>query len=142
MTKTFTVQEIQHKEISPGKGSIIWLLADERGLSRKVNAITDIDANGVIQKMRPVYKRETPLVERLHYVNEGQRFSLNFSAYNKQENYAPREVYTNMRSIEKVGSLAKGVSRFIMLAGLLLVCWLAYGLFNDVMQMQLNLAIR
>ena len=140
MAKTFTVQEIQHKEVSPGKGSIVWLLSDEQGLPRKVNAITDIAANGVVDKMRPVYKRETPLVERLHYLNEGQTFTLDFSGYNQQENYAPREIYTNMRSIEKVGSLATGFTRVVMLGGLLLVCWLAYGLFTDVMQMQLNLA--
>ena len=140
MSKTFTIREIQHKEVSSGRGSIIWLLTDENGLPRKVNAITDVAANGVIKKMRAVYKREVPLVEHLHYANEGQTVTVDFSAYNKQENYAPREAYNNMRTIERVGGIATGVTRLAMLAGLLLTLWLAYGLFTDVMEMQLKLA--
>lgn len=140
MKKTFTVREMHHKEISPGKGSIVWLLADEAGLPRKVNAITDVAGDGVIEKMRPVYKRETPLVERLHYMNEGQTFIIDFSSYNQQENYAPREVYSHMRTLERVGNTATLINRSVMLGGLLVVLWLAYGLFTDLIELQAKLA--
>ncbi len=147
MRKSFTVRDVHHKEISPGKGSIIWLLEDEKGLPRKVNAITDVAPDGVIQKMRSVYRREAFLVERLQQVVEGQTFIIDFTAYNTRENYAPRDayadprnVYADMRTRESVGKLASTFTKAAMIAGIFVVLWFFYSAVTDVSQMRLNLS--
>jgi len=138
MTKTFNVHAVHHTEVSPGKGSIIWLLSDEKGKPRKINAITDIDADGFIEGFHAVYKREIPLVEQLQRVEKGDNFTIDFSAYNQQKNYLPREVLDNMREQEKAAGLSANFIKFLLFAGSLSAAWFAYAAVSDVSQMSLN----
>lgn len=93
MKKTFTIHDITRKEISPGKGSMVWFLTDEKGLPRKVNAITDVDKDGVVHGVNAVYSRETPLVTTLMYRDVGDEFSIDFSSFNNSHHYTPRKPY-------------------------------------------------
>ncbi|MGB0845950.1 MAG: hypothetical protein ACPGSM_04455 [Thiolinea sp.] len=139
MKKTFTVHAVHHKEVSPGKGSIIWLLSDEKGLPRKITAITDIDDKGVIDNMQAVYKREIPLVERLHSSEKGESFTIDFSIYNQQQNYAPREAYNNMRTQEKAAGFGAIATKAALAVGALAAVWFTYAAVSDVSQMSLKL---
>ena len=130
---------MHHTEVSPGKGSIIWLLSDENGKPRKINAITDIDENGFIDRFHAVYKREIPLVEQLQHIEKGDNFTIDFSLYNEQLNYKPREVYNNMRKQEEVAGLSAGFVKFLLFAGGLAAAWFAYAATSDVAQMSLKL---
>ena len=126
MKKTFFVHASHHREISPGKGSIIWLLSDEKGRPRKVNAITDIDPQGLISPIQAVYKREIPLVERLHYTAKGETFELDFNPYNQEQNYQPREVYDNLRRQEQVAHFSGHVTRMLWILGGVVLCWFVF----------------
>jgi len=138
MKKTFTVHGLQHKEISPGKGSITWLLSDEKGVPRKIAGVTTIDKAGVIETITSVYKREIPLVKRLHAVEKGDTFTLDFSDFNEKEGYAPRDVYDDMRSVEKASGLAAGAHKYLLMVGAVAVLWFTYTAFNDISMMGLN----
>ncbi len=139
MIKTFTVHSTYHQEVSPGKGSIIWLLSDEKGRPRKITAITDINEKNEIVAAQAVYKREAPLVEHLGPLVKGDTFTLDFSHYNKQQNYAPREVYDNMRLQEKTGRLGSNFTKVVLIAGALAAIWFAYQAISNVSQLQQNL---
>ncbi|MEZ5478013.1 MAG: hypothetical protein R3E95_11195 [Thiolinea sp.] len=138
MNKTYTVHASHHKEISPGKGSIVWLISDERGMPRKVAAITSLDEQGVIETVQAVYRREIPLVERLQHTDKGSQFSIDFSRFNQDQNYLPREAYRNLRNQEKTAGLSAQVIRVLLALGTVALLWFAYTVFMDVMQMNAN----
>lgn len=138
MTKRFTVHAVYHKEISPGKGSIVWLLSDERGTPRKINGITAVDGNGVIDSIQAVYKRETPLIARLHNAQKGDSFAIDFSDYNQQCDYTPREAYNNLRGQEKASTLAANVTKVLVLLGAVVLLWFAYTAVSDLFQLKHN----
>ncbi len=140
MIKTLTVREILHKEIGPGKGSMSWLLEDESGLSRTVRAIIDVAHNGKIEKIRPMYWSDAPLVECLHLIEEGQSFTLDFSGAKPQQNTVPHEVYRNMTVIQQLAGLGSRFTRLLIVLVLVMGLWLAQGVASEVMQMQLNMA--
>ncbi len=138
MKKTFTVHCFHHKEVSPGRGAMTWLTSDEKGLPRKITGITHIDEEGVIEAIVPVYRRETPLVKRLYAAEKGDVFEIDFSEFNRQEGYQAREVYDDMRTVEKVSGLAAGAWKYLLLLGAVALLWLAYTAFNDISIMELN----
>lgn len=138
MIKTFTIHSSYQQEISPGKGSIIWLLSDEKKQPRKIAAITDVDKQNNIVAMQAVYKREIPLVERLQELAKGDTFTIDFSAYNEQENYTPREMYNNMRVQEKTAQLGSNVTKVAILLGVLAAIWFAYHALGDVAALRQN----
>lgn len=138
MIKTFTIHSSYQQEISPGKGSIIWLLSDEQKRPRKIAAITDVDKQNNIVAMQAVYKREIPLVERLQERVKGDTFTIDFSAYNEQENYTPREVYDNMRVQEKTAQLGSNFTKVAILLGVLGVIWFAYHALGDMFELRQN----
>ena len=138
MKKTFTVHGLQHKEVSPGKGSITWLLSDEKGEPRKIIGITDIDKEGVIDTITPVYKRETPLVKRLYAAEKGDVFDIDFTEFNRKEGYKAREVYDDMRTVEKASGLAAGTQKYLLLSGAVALLWFTYTVLNDISLMGLN----
>lgn len=138
MKKTFTVHSLHHKEISPGRGSVSWLLSDEEGKPRKINGITRLDKEGVIEAITPVHKRETPLVNRLYIVEKGDVFDIDFTEFNRKQGYKAREVYDDMRTIEKASGLASGVQKYLLLLGAVALLWFTYTVFNDISLMGLN----
>ncbi|MEZ5536029.1 MAG: hypothetical protein R3F02_10435 [Thiolinea sp.] len=138
MKKTFTVHSFFHKEVSPGKGSIIWLVTDEKDIPRKVNAITDINQNGEIDEIYAVHKRETPLVERLRSTEKGDTFSIDFTEFNKREGYQARDVYHDMRTKERAAGLADSTRRYLWALGAVALLWFTYTALNNVSMMELN----
>lgn len=138
MKKTFTVHNLQHKKISPGKGSISWLLSDEKGVPRKITGVTHIDKDGVIEKITPVYKRETPLVARLYAAEKGDVFDIDFAEFNRNEGYKAREVYDDMRTVEKASGLAAGAQKYLLVLGAVALLWFTYTVLHDVSLMELN----
>lgn len=138
MIKTFTIHSSYQQEISPGKGSIIWLLSDEKKRPRKIAAITDVDKQNNIVGMQAVYKREKPLVERLQELVKGDSFTIDFSDYNEQENYTPREMYDTMRLQEKTAQLGSNFTKIAILLGVLAAIWFAYHALSDVSELRHN----
>lgn len=130
MIKTFTIRAVTHKEISPGKGSIVWQLTDEAGNPRKVTAITTLDKNGYIDHMQAIYKRERPLVEALQQREEGEIFTKDFSKFNRENGYVAREMYNNMNVAQSTAMVSKRVNRVFMGGSLLVLLWLAYYAFT------------
>lgn len=138
MKKTFTVHSLQHKEVSPGKGAISWLLSDEKGRPRKITGVTHLDKEGAIETITPVYKRETPLVNRLYLAEKGDVFDIDFTEFNRREGYKAREVYDNMRTVEKASGLAAGVKKYLLILGAVALLWFTYTVLHDVSLMELN----
>lgn len=115
-----------------------WLLSDEKGVPRKVNGITNIDQDGVIDAIHPVHKRESPLVERLYAAEKGDVFTIDFTEFNRREGYKPREIQRNMQTVEQAAGLAGTTRKYLMLAGAVALLWFTYTALNDVSMMELN----
>ena len=125
MIKTFTIHAISRKEISPGKGSIIWLLSDEKGAPRKVASIADINKAGVVEAIHPVYSREAPLVDALLPRLKGERVTVDFAPFNQAKGYAARDAYRQMQAQEQANHFLPRVWRGLVWAGVL--CLLVFG---------------
>lgn len=134
MIKTFTVHAVNRKVISPGKGSVTWQLSDEKGLPRKISGIADMDAKGIIHEVQAVYSREKPLVAALMHRVEGETFTIDFSEFNRQQAYVPRQAF---RSAPPQSSFGSFFSLRRAMVILMLVCVLSflYAAMNDVMTM-------
>lgn len=133
MKKTYTIQSVTHTVISPEKGSIIWQLvdtADDR--QRKINGITTLDKDGVIEVARSIYAREAPLVEELLLHHEGETFTIDFTEFNKAQGYINREIYANMKKCERLTCLAQRVGQVLAVAAAVAVLWLGWTLFVSV----------
>lgn len=126
MSKTFTVRAVTHKEISPGKGSIVWQLTDESGNPRNVSAITTLDTKGHIDTIQAIYKREKPLVETLRDREEGDVFTPDFSKFNREHGYVSREIYNNMNVMQSAATVGKRVNRAFVVGSMLALLWLVY----------------
>lgn len=131
MKKTYTIQSVTHTAISDEKGSIIWHLTEPGGRQRKVNGITSLDKVGLINSARPVYVRETPLVEALLPRNEGETFTIDFTEFNSAQGYINREIYANMRRSERLACMVSKTGRYLAVAGLLIVLWLTWTFYNS-----------
>lgn len=84
MKKTYTIQSLVCTEISPGKGSMVWQLRDAGDQRvRRVNGISTLDKQGLIESVRSIYAREAPLVEELLLYHEGDTFSIDFTGFNQ-----------------------------------------------------------
>ena len=126
MKKTYTIQSLVCTEISPGKGSMVWQLrdtADER--IRKVNGISVLDKNGLIESVRSIYTREAPLVEEL-LVHHGDSFSIDFTDFNQVQGYINREMYVNMQKCERLSGMTNRLWRALAVAGILVVLSLSW----------------
>lgn len=136
MKKKFTIHEVSRKEISPGKGSMIWLLSDEKGIPRKVNAIADLDKDGVVNAIHAVYSRETPLVEALIYHFAGDELEIDFSAFNAKNRYEPRQPlrqykeHSLIRQMRYVKVVLWGLIFFMVAAFLYVISLDFNGLWN------------
>jgi len=83
MVKTFTIKEYKFKQVSQSKGAIEYLLEDEFGEQRTVTAIAKIGWNKKISSVKPVFKRETPLVQALANRAVDDQIVVDFSGFNK-----------------------------------------------------------
>lgn len=126
MKKTYTVLSVTHTKISPEKGSMIWQLRDKDGYERKVNAVTTLDKAGYVDSARPIYARETPLVDRLMLQVEGDEFTIDFSSFNEAMGYIKREVFEDMQKLEQASRLSSKINRLLLVATVLILCWLGW----------------
>lgn len=127
MKKNYTVLSVTHTKISEEKGSMIWTLLDrDVGSERKINAVTTLDAMGYIETVRPIYVRETPLVDRLMNQVEGDNFSIDFGPFNEAMGYVKREVYEDIKKLEQASKLSQRVNRILMVVTILIICWLVW----------------
>ena len=86
MIKTFTLNKIDHQISSPKKGMLTFHITDETGYSRTVTGMSVLDENRNIKSINPIHKRELPLIDTLSHLKENEKFSLDFSSYNKYFN--------------------------------------------------------
>lgn len=127
MQKTYTIQSLVCTEISPGKGSMVWQLRDASDdRVRKVNGLSTLDKQGLIESVRSIYTRETPLVEELLLHNEGDTFTIDFSGFNQAQGYINREMYANMQKCERLSCLSRQLWRVLAVAGILVVLSLGW----------------
>ena len=86
MIKTFTLNKIEHQINSTKKGVLTYHITDETGYSRTVTGMSILDDNQTIKSINPIHKRELPLIDTLSHLKENEKFSLDFSSYNKYFN--------------------------------------------------------
>ena len=130
MQKTFIVRKYQHEAIAVDRGVAVWELLDETERPRKVTALTQLDAAGVIENAKPVYHRETPLVEQLLNVCEGESFSIDFTSFNTAQQYAPR---ARLQSAKASGDvLPLFLFRLMAVMGLLSALWMIWSFIESV----------
>lgn len=133
MKKTYTIQSVTHTVISPEKGSMVWQLLDAAdGRLRKVNGVTTLDKAGLVDSTRSIYLRETPLVEELLLLNEGDTFTIDFTGFNQAQGYINREMYANMQQCERLSCLTRKLGRVLAVAGVLIVLWLGWMLYGSM----------
>jgi len=80
----FTLKDKQFKEISKGKGVLSFHLVDELGRDRIVKAQAKLNWFKKIHSVRPMYHRETPLVNALVKTKLNETIQVDFTEYNKK----------------------------------------------------------
>lgn len=93
MIKTFLVHAVKTTQVAPGKGLITWLVTDENRVPRKVMGLAETDEKGLIKEVKPVFSRETPLVEALTTLVRGDLVTIDFRPFNRSQGYEERLVY-------------------------------------------------
>jgi hypothetical protein len=116
MIKTFLVHAVKATEVSPGKGLITWLVTDENRIPRKVMGITETDERGVVKAVKPVYSRETPLVEALTPLVRGDMITIDFRPFNLTHDYEGRIAYSPVDAEQRF--LIPRLSKLVALATL------------------------
>ena len=109
MQKIFYIKSRKFKEISDGRGSVEYLLLDEKGDERIVTAIAKLNRFNEPSRIRPVYKRETLLVKALSKASVNDRIHIDFTKFNGKN---PRSVNTKRNSKQEVASMYGGFSEF------------------------------
>lgn len=133
MKKTFIVRQYQHEAIAADRGVAVWELVDEAERPRKVTALTQLDAAGIIENAKPIYHRETPLVEQLLNVCQGESFTIDFTSFNTAQQYAPRLCLQTTGSVGNTGDmLPLFLFRVMAALGLLSVVWMFWSFIESV----------
>ena len=104
MVKTFTIKAYNFKQVSQGKGAIEYLLVDEFGEKRIVTAVAKIGWNKKISSIKPVYTRETPLVQALADRVVNDQIIVDFTGFNKNH---PRVITSRTHAINRDFSKTK-----------------------------------
>lgn len=80
----YTLKGYKFKEISKAKGSIEYQLTDELGNERLVTAMAKLNWRGQIHRVRPIYHRESPLIQALANTALEDTLVVDFSEFNKK----------------------------------------------------------
>ncbi|WP_022950344.1 hypothetical protein [Leucothrix mucor] len=138
MIKTFTVDKIEQQIISPKKGMLTYHITDETGYSRTVSGMTLLDVNQNIKSINPIHKRELPLIDTLSHLKEQERFSLDFSAYNKYFNRETNKTI-NQEAYENVMMMSHEPEESPMLARIMIIAsglaLMLFGIFMLIMNL-------
>ena len=133
MKKTFIVRKYQHEVIATDRGVAVWELVDEAERPRKVTALTQLDTTGIIENAKPIYHRETPLVEQLLNVCQGESFTIDFMSFNTAQQYAPRLRLQPTSNAGNTGdALPLFLFRLMAAMGLLSVLWMFWSFIESV----------
>ncbi len=84
MFVTYTVKNYQFKETSAGRGIISYLIVDKHSNKRKISALAHVNKRGKVQSLRPINKRELPLLQVLVKSSINEKIEVDFSDYNKE----------------------------------------------------------
>ena len=134
MIKTFTLNKVEHKINSATKGMLTFYITDETGYSRTVSGVSILDEHRKIKSINPTHKRELPLIDTLSHLKENEKFSLDFSAYNKYFNRSTnktvnQEAYENvMMMTEQYDDESPMLSRILIIG-----TGVAFTLFGFIM---------
>jgi len=88
MFVSYTVKNYQFKETSKGRGIISYLIVDMHGNKRTVSAIAQLGFRDKIKSVRPMHKRELPLVQALVKSSVNDKIEVDFTEFNEKN---PRE---------------------------------------------------
>jgi hypothetical protein len=100
MFVTFTVKNHQFKETSEGRGIISYLIVDKHSNQRKISALARVNKRGKVQSLRPINKRELPLLQVLVKSSVNEKIEVDFSDYNEKN---PRQVDGTSTSSKDIG---------------------------------------
>ena len=84
MIKNYTIIEKEIKEISASKASIRYVLLDEQGQERVVEAFAKLGMTKKVKSLKPIYQRETPLVEALTNAEIDDVINVDFTEFNRK----------------------------------------------------------
>ena len=85
---SYTVKNYQFKETSKGRGIISYNIVDTHGNKRTVSALAQLGFRNKIKSVRPIHKREEPLVQALFKSSVNDKIEVDFTEFNKNN---PRE---------------------------------------------------
>lgn len=88
MFVSYTVKNYQFKETSKRRGIISYEIVDTYGNKRTVSALAQLGMRNKIKSVRPIHKRELPLVQALFKSSVNDKIEVDFTEFNKQN---PRE---------------------------------------------------
>jgi len=98
MLKTYTILELDCKQISVRKGAMKYLLVDELGNKRNVSAIAKLGIDKKIRSLQAIQFREKPLIEALSNAQLNDTFDVDFTHFNEQN---PRVTSDRNRAAEE-----------------------------------------
>ena len=88
MFVSYTVKKYQFKETSKGRGIISYEIVDMHGNKRTVSALAQLGLRDKVKSVRPIHKRELPLIQKLLKSSVNDKIEVDFTEYNKNN---PRE---------------------------------------------------
>ncbi len=100
MFVTYTVKNHQFKETSEGRGIISYLIVDKHSNQRKISALAHVNKRGKVQSLRPINKRELPLLQVLVKSSVNEKIEVDFSDYNEKN---PRQNDGSSTSTKDIG---------------------------------------
>lgn len=82
MFVSYTVKSHQFKETSEGRGILSYNIVDTHGIKRTISAVAHMGKNNKIKSLRPINKRELPLIQVLVKSSINERIEVDFTEYN------------------------------------------------------------
>ena len=83
MFVSYTIKSHQFKETSEGRGILSYDIVDTHGVKRTISAVAHMSKNNKIKSLRPINKRELPLIQVLVKSSINERIEVDFTEYNK-----------------------------------------------------------
>lgn len=83
MFVSYTVKNYQFKETAENRGILSYLIVDTHGNKRTISALAHMGRGNKIKSLRPINKRELPLIQVLVKSSINEKIEVDFTAYNK-----------------------------------------------------------
>ncbi len=82
MLKTYTLKQKSYGRVSANKGTVRYILQEEDGSERTVMAMTELGLTKKVKAIRPMFHRESPLIDKLALAEVNDRIWVDFSDFN------------------------------------------------------------